>query len=104
LSPVTSAATRLVSNLFWPNPKAWAGLAGVWVVILGLNFANREMAEPRIAQREAPTSPLVRELLEQQERLFVELVGPIEKSEAVPLKRLAPGPRSGRQKVLMRDA
>ena len=86
-----------ISNLFWPNPKAWAGLAAAWALILGLNLANRETADPRLARRDAPPSPLVRELLQQQERLFAELVGPLETPEATPPKRVGPGPRSSRE-------
>ncbi len=101
LSLVTSAATNMVSNLIWPTRKAWAGLAAVWVLILGLNFASRDSERSLVAQREPVPSPLVRELLWQQEKLFVELIGPRESEEAITRKRILPGPRSQRRESLL---
>ena len=31
-----------LSTLLWPHPTAWAGLAAVWVVILGINLTTRD--------------------------------------------------------------
>ncbi len=28
--------------VLWPNPKAWAGLAAIWIVILAVNFSLRD--------------------------------------------------------------
>ena len=83
-------------ELFWPCPQAWAGLAAVWLVILGAAYATREPLT--LTSRELkPLSPQVRELLRQQELLLAELVGPLEKSEAGRPKPLAPQPRSQRR-------
>ena len=35
---LASFISRLSSALLWPHPKAWAGLAAVWLVIGWLNW------------------------------------------------------------------
>jgi hypothetical protein len=85
-----------LSNFCQPSPKAWAGLAAVWVVILALNFAARDSAPQRVARQSVPPSAEVRRLLKQQEQLFVELVGPVEKSDADRPKPVGLQPRSQR--------
>jgi hypothetical protein len=87
-------------ELFWPHPKAWAALAGVWLVMLGVQFALRD-ASPRSFARQSPPSPQVRELLKQQEQLFAELVGPKETREADRPKSVAPQPRSSRREEIL---
>ena len=84
-------------ELFWPCPQAWAALASVWLLVLGLNFVSREPSPQRVARHTAPPSPQMRELLKQQERLFAELVGPLEKPPAGRSKPVAPQPRSSRR-------
>lgn len=80
-------------ELFWPCPQAWAGLAAVWLMILGASFATGET--PAMASRQiTPPSPQVRELLKQQGQLLAELVGRVEETDADRHKRLAPQPRS----------
>jgi len=91
-SPVPRGASWW-RELFWPCPQAWAGLAAVWLVILGAGYVTRET--PTMTSRQITLlSPQVRELLKQQEQLFAELVGPVEKSKADRPKPLAPQPRS----------
>jgi hypothetical protein len=84
-----------LTGLLGPHPKAWAGLAAVWVVIIGLNLANRDGdAEPR-AELSAPPSPQMRAMLQQQEQLFVELVGDVAEPERPRSHR--PQPHSRRE-------
>ncbi len=84
-----------LTGLLWPHPKAWAGLAAVWVVIIGVNLANRGGdAAPR-AEVSAPPSPQMRAILLQQEQLFVELVGDIKEPEQSKSHR--PQPHSRRE-------
>src|SRR5690348_7263353 len=83
-----------LTNLLWPHPIAWGGLAASWVLILALNFAARDPASPGIAREAAPPSPQARELLREQERMFAELIGPVEKSAAVEPRRRDTQPRS----------
>jgi len=91
---------KLWRELFWPHPKAWAALAGVWLVILGVQFGIRDES-PRSFARQSPPSPQVRELLKQQEQLFAELVGPKEHREAARPKSVAPQPRSSRREEIL---
>jgi len=94
--PWLSTLNSQLSTLLWPCPQAWAGLAAVWLVILGASFATREA--PAMTSRQiTPPSPQVRELLKQQEQLLAELVGPLEKPEAGRPRPLAPQPRSQRR-------
>jgi hypothetical protein len=93
---VASVAARLVSNLIWPSGKAWGALAGVWVLIIGLSLMSGDGGDTRVGGGVAPRSALVRELLQEQGRLFVELAGPSDDGEAVEPKRWVPRPRSER--------
>jgi hypothetical protein len=96
---VTSNVVSALRALLWPHPTAWACLASIWVMVLGLNFASREEPAPHsVARHAAPPSRQMRELLKQQQQLLAELVAPYEKPEADRTKPLAPRPRSDRQK------
>jgi hypothetical protein len=92
-----SALRSGLSALLWPHPTAWAGLAALWLLVLGLNLSAREPAQSKAARRTVSPSPQVRELLQQQERLFAELLGPVEKSAADRPKQSAPRPHSQRR-------
>ena len=82
-----------LSTLLWPHPAAWAGLAAVWLVILGLNLTTRD-ASPRLAKRASPASPQVFMAFQEQERLLAELIGPRETPVAErPEGRAAPRPQ-----------
>ena len=83
------------SLLLWPNPRAWAGLACLWVIVLFLNLAAREPSRPETVRQMAPSREL-RELLRQQEQLFAELAGAPEKPGANRAKTATPRPRSQR--------
>jgi hypothetical protein len=90
-----------LSTLLWPHPTAWAGLAAVWVVILGINLTTRD-ASTVVAKHAAPVSPQVFMAFQEQERLLSELIGPRESPAA---ERPKPGlarPRSeGRRASLI---
>lgn len=79
-----------VAALFWPHPRAWAGLAAVWALVFGLSIATREPVHADFAQQPMPSSPQMREMLREQERLLAELVGPNGPSEQGPPKPAAP--------------
>ena len=94
LSLVTSAATRMGRELIWPNPRAWAGLAAVWIVIFALKLSTEN--EGRIAGNKSSATPEVIAELRQQKLLFAELIGEVEVRDAKPPKRSPPRPRSER--------
>ena len=37
-----STLNHQISILLWPHPKAWAGLAAVWILILAVDFSMRD--------------------------------------------------------------
>jgi hypothetical protein len=84
----------------WPHPKAWAGLAAVWAVILALNLSQREPA-PVMAEKSAPPSPEMVTALRQQQQLLAELAGATEVRDADRPKAAGPQPRTQVARVLM---
>ena len=89
-----------LSTLLWPHPVAWAGLAAVWVAILGINLTTRD-ASTAVARHASPVSPQVFMAFHEQERLLTELLGPRETPVA---ERPKPGParpRSERRREMM---
>ncbi len=91
-----SCSTAWLRSLLWPYPRAWAGLAALWLAVAGFNLASREPARQEAAGTAARPSPQMRELLRQQEQLLVELVGPMERTEAVRPKPAPSQPHSWR--------
>jgi hypothetical protein len=89
-----------LSTLLWPHPTAWAGLAAVWLVILGINLTTRDAAS-LVAKHAAPASPQVFMALQEQERLLSELIGPRETPVAERPKPRLPQPRSERRKQML---
>jgi hypothetical protein len=84
-------------ELFWPSRRAWAGLAAVWVVVLGLNLAARQRSsEPTALVNQSSPARELRLVLVEQARLRAELlqIEPLPGTE--PPKRSIPGPRSER--------
>jgi hypothetical protein len=106
-SPVTrhlkpsrpSSILHILSSLLWPHPKAWAGLAAVWIFIFAVNFSMRD-SSPRLAEKSAPPSPEVIVELRQQQRLFAELIGPRESRDADRPRIFTPRPRGERTEIL----
>jgi hypothetical protein len=88
----------VLTSLFWPHPRAWAGLAAVWILILAVDFSLRDPA-PVMAEKSAPSSPEVMVELRQQQRLLVELMGSSQTREAEPPK-FVPRPRTARAEIL----
>jgi hypothetical protein len=88
-----------LGEIFWPNQKAWAALAAVWIFIFALNFSIRDKT-PMVAEKVSPPSPEVVAELRQQKILFAELVGMNEPRDAEPRKLFLPRPRSERTEIL----
>ncbi len=94
-----STFNHQLSTLFWPHPKAWAGLAAVWICIVALNLSLRD-SSPRMAMKSAPPSAEVIMELRKQHRMFAELGGGREPAVADQRKVFAPKPRSQRAEIL----
>jgi hypothetical protein len=94
-----SALVSRLSTVLWPHPKAWAGLAAVWILIFAMGFSMRDKL-PVVAEKAAPPSPEVVAELKQQQRMLAELIGSSEAREAETPKFL-PLPRSERVEILM---
>ena len=88
-----------LSTLLWPCPKAWAGLAAVWVLILAVNFSLRDKA-PAVTEESPPSQETIL-VLQQQRRLLTELLGSSLSSEAERPEVFSPGPRSERREELL---
>ena len=87
-----------LSTVFRPDPRAWAGLAAVWVVILALQFASHDPTEV-VARNTPPPSPEMLLVLRQQKLLLAELVERAEPRVADrPKAVLPPRPRSDRSR------
>jgi hypothetical protein len=85
-----------LSDVLWPHPLAWAVLAAVWVIILGVNA--RTWGGPQtIARRGTPIPSDVLVAHQEQDRLLSELLGPREIPIAAPPKPSLPKPRSERR-------
>ena len=89
-----STLNTQLSTLLWPHPKAWAGLAAVWIFIFAVDFSIRDKT-PVVAGKPTPPSPEVVAELKQQQRMLAELIGSTQTREAEPAKFL-PQPRSER--------
>ncbi len=89
---------QLVS-LLWPHPKAWAGLATVWVCIFALNFSLRDRPGVLAGKTQSPSPEMVAQL-KQQHRMLAELIGAPEVQVADRQRLLLSKPRSGRAEIL----
>ncbi len=94
----STLASRL-STLLWPHPRAWAGLAAIWILILAVNFSMRDPSPVR-AEKSSPPSPEVIVELRQQQRMLAELIGPRDTRDADRSKPFVPQPRSERAEMV----
>jgi len=76
-------------SLFWPHPRAWAGLAAVWVIIALIHFSQGDEA-PVLAEKAAPPTPEMQAHLRQQQQMLVELLVPRTGGEADRPRRSGP--------------
>lgn len=94
-----STINSQLAAFLWPHPKAWAGLAAVWVLIFAVNLSMRDPS-PRLAEKSSPPSPEMLAELRQQQRLFAELVGSRDEQDADRSKLYVPKPRTWREEFL----
>jgi hypothetical protein len=96
-----STINHQLSALLWPHPKAWAGLAAVWILIFCVDFSMRDKAAV-MAEKSSPPSPEMIAELKKQQRMYAELMGVSEPaSDADQQKILSPKPRSERVEILL---
>ena len=94
-----STLNHQLSTILWPHPKAWAGLAAVWILIFCMDFSMRDTT-PAVAEKAVPPSPEVIVELKQQQRMLAELIG-VSQARDAELPRFLPLPRSERVEILM---
>lgn len=76
---------------------AWSGLAAVWVVILALNLAARELDAPLAAGQGVPSASELRFAVKQKQLLMADLAFTSEPAPADKRKPAPPSPRSDRR-------
>ena len=90
-----SVLKYLSSTFLWPHPKAWAGLAAVWLVIGWLNWSTMQPETPLLAVRRpaaSTISPGQLASLTEQRRLQRELLGLVPVVTSEPMDRPKPQP------------
>ena len=94
-----SALNSRLSTLLWPHPKAWAGLAAVWVLIFAFHFAARDTTPQMASASTRPASEISLGLKEQQQ-VLAELIGAAEPAhETEPPKRTPAQPHTERRRT-----
>jgi hypothetical protein len=69
-----------LSALLWPNPKAWVGLAAVWVLIFTIQFEARNHAPMATAANSSRAATVI--TLKEEQTILAELMGNSEPREA----------------------
>ena len=95
-----SSVSDFLSSIFWPHPRAWAGLAAVWLVIFAADLSTRDDSLT-VARKSSPLTPEMRMVLQQQKMMLAKLIEPNEPFVAEPPKSFPPRPRSERQSGLV---
>lgn len=85
-----------VAALLWPSPAAWAGLAAVWIVILGFQVTSRETGQAPQAQYAMPPSDQFMQAFLEQRRRLAEFDGRYEPPPFLRPKSKPNRPRSDR--------
>lgn len=88
-----SRLQQRLAVLLWPHPVAWGGLAAVWIFIVAANVSLRDQT-PMVTKKAPSPSPEVIAEVQQQQRLFAELLGANDMPVADRPKLFAPKPRS----------
>ncbi|MGD1084582.1 MAG: hypothetical protein ABSA47_07515 [Verrucomicrobiota bacterium] len=92
--PGPSPFVLRLSSWLWPHPRAWAGLAAAWVVILLLHLTAPD--EPRLARSSYSQTPQSIAIMRQQELIMAQLLSSMENDFSSPALPAAPKPRGER--------
>jgi hypothetical protein len=95
-----STLNAQLSTFLWPHPRAWAGLAAVWILIFAVDFSMRDKS-PMVAEKISPPSPEIIAELKKEHLMYAELIGARDTSDADRSKLRVPSPRSERTEMLM---
>jgi|SwirhisoilCB3_FD_contig_91_304038_length_2691_multi_3_in_0_out_0_3 hypothetical protein len=82
-----------LSTLLWPNPKAWIGLAAVWVLIFAIRFESHTHA-PVLATVSTPSGREIAITLKDEQKILVELMENNQPHEADRPRQLPSQPHS----------
>ena len=82
-----------LASLLWPAPKAWAGLALVWLLLALSNRLPSNLASGFAGKGSRP-SPAAVAAWKEEERILAELIQPPELAVPETPKQNAPQPRS----------
>src|SRR2546421_672463 len=93
-APIKSQSQRWWRELLWPCPQAWAGVAAVWLVIVGLHFIGGSEPRPDFQLSASPPPPEFKALLAEQRKLFAELLPPPDPPPVIHHGQPADRPRS----------
>jgi hypothetical protein len=80
----------------WPGPRAWAALAAAWVVILAVNISTADSGQSLAKRNPLPASEVML-VIQEQERILAELLGPGESLPSGNAQPPPPRPRSQRR-------
>jgi hypothetical protein len=102
-SPLVFVLLKLWQELIWPCRRVWAGLAALWLLMLGVNVSLRDPGQ--ITRTSAASPAVMMTTWQQQERLLAELSEPHQtRAITSPPKPAAPQPRSDRRNASQRPA
>ena len=87
-----------LSTILWPNRKAWAGLAAVWILIFALHLAGRE-STPMMATIPAAASSNTIMTLKEQQKILVELMGNNDPTDAEKPRNFPAQPHTERRRA-----
>lgn len=82
-----------LSTILWPNPKAWAGLAAVWMLIFAIQFETKNQT-PLVATVSASARTQTVTMLKDQQKILAELMDNAEPRDVDKPRRLPNQPHS----------
>ena len=92
-----STLNHQLSTILWPNPKAWAGLAAVWIAIFALQSTSHSGSR-MVASAPAPHRYFFGDRLKDEQQTLVELMGNNQPVDADQPRNAGPKPHSERAK------